>query len=90
MEHWSSNRRAHGQQVTCPLCRSAWRDAAGGAGSAPAATGQQYLNLGGPAAGTSLESLYGNRSVWVRAQQGDMSRAAAARVYSTLGHGGDW
>jgi hypothetical protein len=45
-----------------------------------AATGQQYLNLGGPAAGTSLESLYVNRSVWVRAR-----RAAAARVYNTLG-----
>jgi hypothetical protein len=85
MSLWASSRRQRGAAVTCPLCRAT----VGGSGASAEEGG--YANLAAfssahAGADTSLEALYGDRSVWVRAAQGGMSRRAAASLWRGMGH----
>lgn len=79
MTHWAASKRGRAEPVTCPLCRADWQD-----GCAPPPLGAptsagQYANLAAYSAAhrgadTSLESLYGDSAVWVRAHQGSRRR----------------
>lgn len=58
-----------------------------GAGASPSA----YLNLSAyssahQGADASLEALYGDRALWVRAHQGQYGRGEAAAAWRAMGH----
>lgn len=60
LKRWADSKRSTGQPITCPLCRGSLGGEAGSGGS-----GGEYINLRG-GEGPSLDTLYGNRAVWVR------------------------
>ena len=86
---WISTRRAQGIQISCPYCRGNWVDGLHPEAGASGAGGGQYINLAAASeahrgADVSLEALYGDRAVWLRAGQGQISRAAAAATWRAL------
>lgn len=91
---WVDSRRRQSLEVSCPFCRSCWMDGKNPPKANPRATGQaagEYVNLGNLSEAhrngdTSLEALYGDRSIWIEANQGTVSRRVAASYWQTM-HG---
>ena len=71
--------------MTCPFCRGVFEDpttTTTGAGARGGGGGERrFLNLGEGSA-PSVEDLYGDRAVWLRAQAGEISRGAAVRQWN--------
>lgn len=83
-KRWAQSKRSLSQPVTCVYCRANWIGEGGNAG--PGCERGGYINLAHVsdahnAENTSLESLYGDRAVWINARQGYIGRASAARLY---------
>lgn len=85
MEQWRLRRKVPLHECPCPFCRQPWgpKPASDAAGT--------YINLA-QASGShadrdlSLEALYGDKAIWVRAKQGLMGKRAAARAWRGLGN----
>ncbi|KAK9848236.1 hypothetical protein WJX84_001782 [Apatococcus fuscideae] len=82
-ERWTNSKKAAGVPITCVLCRAPWE--------VPADPGDgdksSYVNLASHSeahrgASASLEDLYGDRAVWIQANQGLMGRRAAANLWA--------
>ena len=83
-QRWCSAKRAQHVPVTCVYCRAAWDD---DSKEAPGSSSAAYLNLAQHSAqhrgsATSLQNLYGDRSLFIRANQGSLSRAEAIRQFT--------
>lgn len=86
IQFWITARKGQSLDVTCPLCRSKWVD-----GQNQGASGANYVNLAHFSKAhknqdSSLEALYGDRAVWIRANKGEISKKFAARTWATLQH----
>lgn len=91
MQKWIDSRKASGVEVTCPFCRAAWVDGLHPhkAAAADGAGGSKYVNLKSMSeahrnADTSLTALYGDRAVWIEANQGLIGRGAAAEMWNSM------
>ncbi|KAK9841932.1 hypothetical protein WJX84_004500 [Apatococcus fuscideae] len=83
-ERWTSSKRASGDAITCVLCRAPW-DVPADPGEGGKST---YVNLASHSdahrgGGASLQDLYGDRAVWIQANQGLMGRRAAANLWAS-------
>ena len=81
-QRWCTAKCAQHVPVTCVYCRAAWDE-----GSKDTPGSSAYLNLAQHSAhhrssDLSLQSLYGDRSLFIRAGQGSLSRAEAVRQYT--------
>ncbi|KAL6776045.1 hypothetical protein ACKKBG_A19580 [Auxenochlorella protothecoides x Auxenochlorella symbiontica] len=88
---WQKHRRQAGSGASCPYCRGRWVDGLFPATSQADKGKGKYVNLTDLSSGhqgvdTSYEALYGDRAVWVYANQGLGSRREAARMWRSLGH----
>lgn len=83
-DKWASTKRSKGDPVTCVYCRAPWTSLVQGPGAESTKFGNQYLNLSQFSEEhqhTSLNELYGDRAVWIAANNGSISRRTAARLY---------
>jgi hypothetical protein len=86
---WVSTRTRSGLDVSCPLCREAWVDgsnpqAAGGGGRQRGYQNLAHVSDAHRGGVPSLEEMYGDRSIWIRASAGEVSRREAANAWNTL------
>ena len=82
-QRWCTAKRAQQVPVSCVYCRAAWEDESSGAPG----SSSSYLNLAQHSrhhrgSDLSLQSLYGDRSLFIRAGQGSLSRAEAVRQFT--------
>lgn len=85
IEKWKTYRRQAGGGCSCPYCRQTWREP--GEGSSET----KYMNLAEHSMehrshNLSVENLYGDRAVWIKANQGLVGKGQAVRIWRSLGH----